>query len=286
MIRRTEGLAIKRENSAVSYTPLEMMVVQSARLIRDGDVVFVGTGLPMIASMLAMELHAPNATLCSEAGFWDSRLIHPPMTVGDSRWYTGATWCVGQSKIFSLLQRKRIDLGFLGGSQVDKYGNLNSTGTGLQSDTGSYRFQKRFEGSGGAADIASMAKRTVLMMRHEKRRFVERVDYLTSPGWRVWDHDFKEGRGRLRLVPRGQLGMWGGPEAVVSTMGVMGFKEETKEMCVRYYYADLGVTPDSIQENTGFDIDITHARPAEPPTGNQLKLLREKLDPEGIFLQI
>jgi len=286
VIRRTEELESKRGPSEPSYTPLEMMVVQSSRLIKDGDVVFVGTGLPMIAAMLAINLHAPQATLCSEAGFWDSRLLHLPMTVGDSRWYSGATWCVGQSKMFSLLQRKRIDLGFLGGAQVDKYGNLNSTGIGLETDALYYKFQKRFEGSGGAADIASMAKRTVLMMRHEKRRFVETVDYLTSPGWYVWDHDYKEEKGRKRLVPRWELGMWGGPEAVVSTMGVMGFKEDTKEMYVKSYYSDLGVTLDGIRENTGFEIDVTRARPAEPPTETQLRLLREKLDPEGIFLQL
>lgn len=275
----------QKESDAQRYTPLEMMVVQSSRLIKDGDVVFVGTGLPMIASMLATNLHAPEAVLCSEAGFWDSRFAHLPMTVGDSRWYTEATWCVGQSKMFSLLQRKRITLGFLGGSQVDRYGNLNSTGLGVRSEGGSYWFEKRFEGSGGAADIASMAIRTVLMMRHEKRRFVERVDYLTSPGWLVWNHDFEAGKGRAKLVPRRELGMWGGPEAVVSTMGVMGFKEDTKEMYVNHYYADLGVTLDKIRENTGFDIDTTSARPAEPPTEKELKLLREKLDPEGIFLQ-
>lgn len=278
---------MKREDraSAGEYTPMEMMVVQASRLIRDGDVVFVGTGLPMIASMLAINLHAPRAVLCCEAGFWDSRFTHLPMTVGDSRWYTGVTWCIGQSKMFSLLQRRRIDVGFLGGSQVDRYGNLNSTGVGTRIEEGYYVFQKRFEGSGGAADIASMANRTILMMKHERRRFVERVDYLTSPGWHVWVHDFEGGRGRRRLVPRWELGMWGGPEAVVSTMGVMGFDDETKEMYVRSYYADLGITLEGIRQNTGFDIETEKATPAESPTLTELRLLREEIDPEGIFLQ-
>lgn len=273
MLRASEG-----------YTPTEMMVVQASRLIRDGEVVFVGTGLPMIASMLAIHLHAPRAVLCSEAGFWDSRFAHLPMTVGDSRWYTGVTWCVGQSKIFSLLQRKRIDVGFLGGSQVDKYGNLNSTGIGPRVEGGHYVFQKRFEGSGGAADIASMANRTIIMMNHEVRRFVEQVDYLTSPGWRVWVHDFKAAKGRMRLIPREELRMWGGPEAVVSTMGVMGF-DENKEMYVQSYYAGLGITLEEIRRNTGFNMRTEGAKPAEPPTSIELKLLREKIDPEGIFLQ-
>ena len=271
--------------SAGDYTLMEMMVVQASRLIRDGEVVFVGTGLPMIASMLAINLHAPRAVLCCEAGYWDSQFIHLPMTVGDSRWYTGSTWLVGQSKMFSLLQRKIIDLGFLGGSQVDRYGNLNSTGIGTRVEEGYYVFEKRFEGSGGAADIASMANRTILMMKHEKRRFVERVDYLTSPGWHVWLHDFEGGRGRTRLVPRWELGIWGGPDAVVSTMGVMGFDEKTKEMYVKAYYADLDITPEEIRENTGFYIKTEVAMPAEPPTDTELKLLREKIDPEGIFLQ-
>ena len=264
---------------------MEMMVVQASRLIRDGEVVFVGTGLPMIASMLAINLHAPKAVLCCEAGYWDSQFIHLPMTVGDSRWYTGTTWLVGQSNMFSLLQRKMIDVGFLGGSQVDRYGNLNSTGIGTRVEEGYYIFEKRFEGSGGAADIASMANRTILMMKHEKRRFVERVDYLTSPGWHVWLHDFKGERGRMGLVPRWELGMWGGPDAVVSTMGVMRFDKKMKEMHVKAYYADLGITLEKIRENTGFDIKTEGAMPAEPPTENELKLLREKIDPEGIFLQ-
>ena len=276
---------MREKEYAGDYTPMEMMVVQASRLIRNGDVVFVGTGLPMIASMLAINLHAPRAILCCEAGFWDSRFIHLPMTVGDSRWYIGSTWLVGQSAMFSLLQRRRIDVGFLGGSQVDKYGNLNSTGIGTRVEGGYYVFQKRFEGSGGAADIASMANRTIIMMKHERRRFVERVDYLTSPGWYVWLHDFDEGRGRTRLVPRWELGMWGGPEAVVSTMGVMGFDEKTKEMYVKSYYADLGITLEEICRNTGFEIKTEGAEPAEPPTQEELRLLREKIDPEGIFLQ-
>jgi glutaconate CoA-transferase subunit B len=267
------------------YTAMEMMVVQASRLIRDGDVVFVGTGLPMIASMLAKYLHAPRAVLCCEAGFWDSRFFHIPMTVGDSRWYVGATWCVGQSNIFSLLQRRRIDVGFLGGAQVDKYGNINSTGVGTRVEDGYYVFSKRFEGSGGAADIASMAERTIIMMKHERRRFVERVDYLTSPGWYVWLHDFEERHGRMRLVPRWELGMWGGPEVVISTMGVMGFDEEMKEMYVKTYYAELGVTLEDIKQNTGFEISVDEAEPAEPPTERELELLRERIDPEHIFLR-
>ena len=267
------------------YTALEMMVVQASRMIRDGEVVFVGTGLPMIASMLAKYLHAPNAILCCEAGFWDSRFLHIPMTVGDSRWYVGSTWCAGQSYMFSLLQRRRIDLGFLGGAQVDKYGNINSTGVGVQLRDGYYVFGKRFEGSGGAADIASMANRVIIMMKHERRRFVERVDYITSPGWYVWLHDFKDGRGRVRLVPRWELGMWGGPEAVISTMGVMRFDEETKEMYVESYYAELGITPEDIKRNTSFDIKVDEAEPAEPPTERELELLRKQIDPEHIFLR-
>ena len=267
------------------YTKFEMMVIQASRLIRDGETVFVGTGLPMLASMLAKRLHAPNIVLCCEAGFWDPMLQHIPMSVGDSRWYPNSTWLTGQSGMFTLLQRRRIDLGFLGGAQVDKYGNINSTGVGVRVEGGYYTFRKRFEGSGGASDIASMANRTVIVIRaHEPRRFVERVDYLTSPGWYVWVHDFKAGRGRVKLVPRWELGMWGGPEAVVSDLGVMGFDEETKEMFLKYYYADLGVTPEEVLRNTSFKMDVSRAEPAEPPTEEELRILRERVDPEGIFL--
>lgn len=276
---------MRMRSRSARYMALEMMVVQASRMIRDGDVVFVGTGLPMIASMLAKHLHAPKAILCCEAGFWDSRFLHIPMTVGDSRWYVGSTWCVGQSNMFSLLQRRRIDVGFLGGAQVDKYGNINSTGVRVRVEDGYYVFDKRFEGSGGAADIASMANRIIIMMKHERRRFVERVDYITSPGWYVWLHDFEKRRGRVSLTPRWELGMWGGPEAVISTLGVMRFDKKTKEMYVESYYAELGVTPEDIKRNTGFDIRVDEAEPAEQPTERELRLLRERIDPERIFLR-
>jgi len=157
---------------------------------------------------------------------------------------------------------------------VDKYGNLNSTYI-----SGEYfNPNKRFEGSGGACDIAAMANRTIIIS-HEKRRFVEAVDYITSPGWKCWDFTGKN------MVDRNSLGLRGGPYAVVSTLGVMKFDQKTHEMYVDAYYADLGVTLGQIKAETSFQIDISRAHPALPPVAEELEVLRNKVDPEGMYMK-
>jgi glutaconate CoA-transferase subunit B len=172
-----------------------------------------------------------------------------------------------------VLPTRRADVCCLGGAQVDKYGNLNST------CIGDYLKPKvRLPGSGGACDFAVMGKRTLIIMEHDKRRFAEKVDYITSPGWKC--KKFPENT----MVFREELGLWGGPDAVISTLGVMRFHPKTHEMYAESFFADLGVTPEKIASNTGFAIDVSKALPCLPPTYKELDLLRNKIDKEGFFI--
>jgi glutaconate CoA-transferase subunit B len=253
---------------AKDYSTAELMVTRAAREIADGEIVFVGTGLPMIASMLAKYTHAPDSVIIFEAGTVDSALPHLPASVGDSRCVHGASTCRGLFDIFAtVLQRGLIDVGFLGGAQVDRYGNLNST------VIGDYHHPRvRLPGSGGAGDIACLSKRTVVIMLHEKRRFPKQVDYLTSPGW----VDGPGGRERAGLVR-------GGPVSVITNLGVMRFHEQTKEMVLSSHHP--GISIQHILDNTEFELDVSSAAETEPPTVEEIDLLRHTIDPEGLFLR-
>lgn len=250
------------------YTLTELMAVAAAREIKDNEVVFAGTGLPMLGSMLAQQTCAPNCVIIFEAGTVDSHLDHLPMSVGDARAMRFASTAGGLFEIFTtILQTGRIDVGFLSGAQIDRFGNINATSIG-----GYHRPKVRFTGSGGSGDIACLSKRTVIMARHEKRRLPAKVDYITSPGWL----DGPEGRERANL-------RWGGPCAVVTTLGMLRFDEKTKQAYLASYHP--GITPESVQENTGFELDISRARETEKPTVEEIRILREVVDPERIFLR-
>ena len=260
---------------APNYSRLEMMVVAASRLLCEGERVLVGTGIPLVAAILAKKTHARDMVMVMEAVAFDSDPESLPFCVADPRAVYRTTWTPTSAEVMGhFLQSGKIDVGFLGGAQVDRYGNLNSTCIG-----GYWQCQKRFEGSGGASDIASLAKRTIIIMNHEKRRFVERVDYVTSPGWKCRALDWKSD------VMRAEVGLDGGPHAVVSTLGVMKFDESSREMYVETYYDDLGVTVEDIRQMTEFDIDLSRDRPMEPPTAEELAVLREKVDPEGIYMR-
>lgn len=257
------------------YSRLEMMAIAGARLLLDGDVVLVGTGLPLVSTLLAKRTHAPNAVVLMESGLYDSNPEALPFCVADPRgvyqtpWIGTAVELMGQ-----FLQNRMVDVGFLGGAQVDRYGNINSTVIGPYSKP-----DKRFEGSGGACDIAIMAKKTIIIMTHEVKRFVENVDFLTSPGWMV--HRYPDGKPILRE----EAGLWGGPYAVVSTLGVMKFDSVTHEMYLDGYYADMGVSVEEVLENTGFFFNAEGAQPLLPPAPEELHVLRTMVDPEGIFMK-
>ncbi len=251
------------------YTLTELMAVTAAREIKDGEVVFAGTGLPMLGSMLAQRTHAPNACIVFEAGTVASQLAHLPMSVGDPRAMRGAALAAGLGEVFTyVLQAGRVDVGFLSGAQIDRYGNINSTSIGADP-----RHPKvRFPGSGGSCDIACLAKRTVIIAMHEKRRFPETVDYITSPGWLTGGESRKEA-GLVR----------GGPSVIVTTKGVMRFRPATKTTYLASYHP--GLTAQGVADETGFALDISEATETPVPTAEELHILREVVDPERVFLK-
>jgi len=251
------------------YTLTELMAVVAAREIADGEVVFAGTGLPMLGVMLAQRTHAPRCIIIFEAGTVASRLAHLPMSVGDARVMRMAATAAGLMEVFTfVLQAGRVDVGFLSGAQVDRFGNINSTSIGSDPR----RPSVRFSGSGGADDIACLAKRTIIIAKHEKRRFPEKVDYITSPGWLAGGTSRAES-GLIR----------GGPSAVVTTMGVMRFRPETKEAYLAGFHP--GLTPQAVAEATGFPLDVEDATETPLPAAEELRILREDVDPEKIFLR-
>lgn len=252
-----------------TYSLTELMAVVAAREIADGEIVFAGTGLPMLGVMLAQRTHAPDCHIIFEAGTCASQLAHLPMSVGDPRVMRGAAMAAGLSEVFTyVLQGGRVDVGFLSGAQVDRFGNINSTSIGVDPRHPSVRFS----GSGGACDIACLSRRTIIIALHEKRRFPEKVDYITSPGWL----DGGDSRCKAGLVS-------GGPAAVVTTMGLLRFHPDTKIMYLASYHP--GLSPLMVAEQTGFPLDIGFAIETAPPTENELRILREEVDPERIFLK-
>lgn len=250
-----------------NYTHLEMMAVAAARQIKDYEVVFVGTGLPMLASMLALYSHAPHATIMYESGYVGCRNLHTARIIGDIRLMYNLTQLTTMVDVLGLLQSGRVDIGFLGGAQIDKYGNINATVIGDY-----HRPKVRLPGSGGAADIASNAKRILIITTHEKRRFPEKVDYVTSPGW----IDGPEGRKYAGLP-------WGGPDKVITDIAILEFDDKTKRMKLKSIHP--GKTIEEVQDKTGFELIIPKEVPTTvPPTVEEIKILKEKVDPLGFFL--
>ncbi len=252
-----------------TYTLTELMAVAAAREIADGEIVFAGTGLPMLAAMLAQRTHAPGCCIVFEAGTVASQLAHLPMSVGDPRTVRGAAVAAGLHEVFTyVLQAGRVDVGFLSGAQVDRFGNINSTSIGADPRHPTVRFS----GSGGACDIACLARRTVVIALHERRRFPPTVDYVTSPGW------LQGGDSRQRAGLR-----WGGPSVVVTTKAVMRFRPATHAIYLASYHP--GLTPQAVAADTGFPLDTEGAVETPIPTPEELRILREVVDPERVFLK-
>jgi glutaconate CoA-transferase subunit B len=251
----------------LAYTNREMMAISAGRLIRDGDILFAGTGVAMLAAAVAKRIHAPRAVLFFETGAIDPELEELPLAVSDPRVMNRAALNSGLIEAFSIVgHRKLHTVAFLGAAQIDRFGNLNST------CIGDYHHPTvRFSGSGGAADAASLASGFIVFMQHGKRKFVEKLDYLTSPGW-LSGGNAREKAGFAR----------GGPIAAVTDLGVMKFDAVTHEMYVAEYYPS--VTPEEIVANTGFPIDVSRAVEALPPTPEELAILREEIDPQRLIL--
>jgi glutaconate CoA-transferase subunit B len=251
------------------YTLREMMAITAARQIKDGDIVFCGTGISMLAAMAAKNINAPNSVIFFETGAIDSKLEEVPMAVGDSRvmFWTAVNGSLADS--FATMQNRftgpRV-VGILGAAQIDRYGNLNSTVIGEY-----HQPRVRFSGSGGACDVASFVGRTIIFMQHEKRKFVPCLDYLTSPGW----VDGPDGRARAGLCP-------GGPACVVTNMAVMGFDDDSREMFLQGTYP--GISPQQVTDNMGFAVDTSRSGEVPPPTAEELRILREVCDPQRLIL--
>jgi glutaconate CoA-transferase subunit B len=249
------------------FTTLELMAVCGSKQIKNGEVVFIGTGLPLIAAMLAKKTHAPGAKIVYEAGFIDSNAKDIALSIADSRLGYHAAGAIGLIETLGLmLQGGHVDLGFVGAAQIDEYGNINTTYIGS--------FEKpvvRLPGSGGGNDIISSAKRVVVIMTHEKRKMVKKLDYLTSPG-------FLDGPGARERT--GLLG--GGPSLVVTNLCQMDFDHKTKR--IRLATVHPGVSVQQVVDNSGFDLIIPQNVPTtELPTYEELELLRA-IDPKGIYI--
>lgn len=252
------------------FTRDEMMTVATSRFIEDGWNAFIGTGLPMVAAYLAKATHAPNANLMFESGILAPEPRTIARAVGDPRLQSTARRVSGMLDALLLLHGGNVDFGVLGGAQVDPYGNINSVAVGGE---GYRRPATRLGGSGGANDIASAAGEFLIVVRHTRRTFVERLDHLTSPG-------FLDGPGA-----REAAGLRGrGPVGVVTDLGVFGFHAETKRMSVVSLHP--GVRWEDVAGATGFALD----RPADlattaGPAAHELELLRTRIDPTGVYLK-
>lgn len=245
--------------AAVEYTMQELMVVAGSREIRDNDVVFVGMRLPLLAFQLAKETRAPHAIGIFENGILRDRPAGDLLyTMGDNPNLEGAIWATSMLDIMSLLQNGKVSLGFIGGAEVDRFGNLNTTYIGGQKDV-----QVRLPGSGGGSDIASLSKRLVILMNHEKRRFLQKVSYVTSPGFG------SGGDWRRRIGLRG-----GGPSAVITTKGILRFEADNKEMILESVHP--GVSVEDILENTGWNLKrAPNIEETKPPTRSELRIIRQ-----------
>ena len=248
------------------FTASELMVTAAAREIKDEEVVFVGMRLPLLAFCLAKETHAPNAVGLFENGvIRDTPAKGPIVTMGDPPNITHSLMSSDMIEVMSALQRGFVDVGFIGGAQIDKFGNLNTTRVTADGSPGI-----RLPGSGGAADIASLARRLLIIMAHERRRFVERVDYITSPGYGSGGNWRRE-KGHIR----------GGPAAVITTLGILGFDPLSKETCLNSVHP--GVTVEHVREQTGWNLAVSPGLTTTPaPSEQELRIIR-RYDPQGFW---
>jgi glutaconate CoA-transferase subunit B len=263
---RTDGGDDAGPDPAEDYNTAELMIVAGSRQLRNDDLAIIGTGMPFLAAQLAKEYQAPDMTIVVEGGQYDADPAHVPYTVGDACLTPGAGM-TGMLQMAGTLLRNELDVGFIGGAQVDKYGNLNSTVIGDDYHDPAVRLP----GSGGASPIAAHCKRTVIMMPQERRRFVEDLDFLTSPGYLDGDGS-REAAG---LPP-------GGPEVLVSDMGVYSF-DESGEMVLET--AHPGIDVDEVRAAVEWDLQVADdVGTTERPTAEEVGFLRD-LDQEGFFLR-
>lgn len=251
------------------YNPMEMMIAAASRELEDGAVVGVGTGAPCAAAMLAQKTAAPNLVIMFEAGGIDPQLPEMPITVGDSRTTHMASMAGSMGHIMEACSRGMVDYTFLGGAQIDMYGNMNSTIIG--SDHHSPK--TRLPGSGGANDFASFCWRTMVITNQEARRFVEKLDFMTTPGW------LQGGDTRIEAgLPPDT-----GPYRIITDMAVMDFEPDSKRM--RVISINPGYSIYDVRENCGFELlQAPDVYDTAPPSETELRILREDVDPYGFII--
>jgi len=250
-----------------SYTSTELLACAAARLLEDKKSVLVGTGLPMIAALLAQRMHAPNLLIIFEAGGIGPQVPVLPISVGDSRTFHRAVAASSMHDVMSACQAGYVDYGFLGAAMLDARGNINTTVIGDWE-----RPTTRLPGSGGANDLGSLCHRTIIIVRQDKRRFVEKVDFITTPGYL----DGPGARERAGL-PEGT-----GPYRVISQLGIYSFDQATKRLQLLALHP--GVTVEDIQAKSSFEILIPdEIQTTEPPTEEERRLLHE-IDPTGMAI--
>ena len=249
------------------YTSSELMATAGAREIKDREVVAVGLGLPVVASFLAKQTHAPNMTMLFELGVIDPEPVHAGVGLADPRvWYRAKVLSSFVDILGSILHKGRVDVGFLGGLETDQYGNLNTTLIG--DPRGKFR---HMVGSGGANDIASSAKRTIIIMRHDARKLKKTISFVTSPGYVTGGES------------RAKAGLSGGPSRVITDKAIFGFHPETKQMMLMSIHP--GNTIEDVVGTMGFAPVVPQNIPyTEPPEKEQLRIIREVIDPRKMYM--
>lgn len=251
----------------MTYTSNETMIVVAARALNNHEKVFVGIGLPNMAANLARKIYAPDLVLFYEAGVIGAEPLRLPISIGDPCLVSGSLAVCSFHSIFAnYLQRGLVDVGFLAGAQIDRFGNLNTT------VIGEYDKPKvRLPGSGGGCEIATFAKKIITIIPHNLKHFPEKIDFITSPGF----IGGRKGRKDLNMIGEG-------PEKVITNLGVLEFDSEGEMILTQVH---PGVSKEKILENTGWPLKVaSELRETEPPTAEELKVLREELDPDGVYL--
>ncbi|MFX4262230.1 CoA-transferase subunit beta [Pelotomaculum propionicicum] len=255
-------------NNGTGYNLQELLVAASAREINDGDVVFAGVGVPLLGALVAKLTHAPNLIMAMESGSIGPFPYRIILGIGDNSCVENSICTTSLWRLFSDQQCGFFDVGMIGGAQVDKYGNLNSTAIYGEGDY--HRPASRLPGSGGANDIASSARRTIITLPLEKRRFLERVDYITSPGY-IDGYNSREKAG----LPSG------GPASIITNKCIFRFDPETREAYLDSLHE--GITVDEIKANVSWDLKVAPVVKTTPPPTDEQLIITRIVDRAGIY---
>ena len=251
-----------------AYNASELLICTASRLMDDNTTAFIGTGIPMLAASLAQKMHAPNLVAIFEFGGTGAILEELPLAVGGQRTFHRAIAASGICDVVETAQRGFVEYGFLGGAQIDPYGNLNSTVIGEYDNP-----KVRLPGSGGGNDVGSLCWQTIAIMRHDRRRFIEKIDFITTPGYLVGPG----ARERAGLPPET------GPFRVVSNLGVMGYHQDSKRMIL--LATQPGISIEEVQDNTGFDLALAdEVKENSAPSIKELRLLRKEVDKDKLYI--